>query len=112
MRRSNPASSRAPNASSAPRRSPVQRSMSTAGHGAATAAASARRLTITLVYLVRGTTTGAGMFELIVEGAQTRLPVSTRAVAVGRAPANDIVLPDDTVSGRHAAVWADQTGVM
>lgn len=52
------------------------------------------------------------MFELVVEGAQTRLPVSSRAVSVGRGPTNDIVLPDDTVSSRHAALWADANGIM
>lgn len=53
-------------------------------------------------------------FELVSEsaGITANHALGMRPVYIGRAPTNDIVLLDDTVSGRHAAVWADARGVL
>lgn len=48
------------------------------------------------------------MFELAVEGVQgVGTPLGVRPILIGRAATNEIVLDDDAVSGRHAAVWTD-----
>jgi hypothetical protein len=35
------------------------------------------------------------------------LPLGTRPVHIGRAPHNDLVLPDDAISWHHASVWVE-----
>lgn len=37
-----------------------------------------------------------------------RLPLTSRAVHIGRAPDNDLVLTDDLVSWHHTTLWVDQ----
>lgn len=47
------------------------------------------------------------MFELVlVDGDSAGHPLGAQPLYVGRAVTNGLVINDDTVSGRHAAVWA------
>lgn len=47
------------------------------------------------------------MFVLSVEGSALGHPLSSRPLTLGRGAGSDVMLSDDTVSGRHAAVWTD-----
>jgi hypothetical protein len=50
------------------------------------------------------------LFEVIVDGGELRRPLGSHTLVVGRAPGCDLVLADDSVSGRHAALWVDDRG--
>lgn len=53
------------------------------------------------------------MFELVVlDGGSVgwSVPVGTRALTVGRAPSNALVLSEPSVSGHHAVVWVEGAG--
>jgi hypothetical protein len=45
------------------------------------------------------------------DGARARHDVRARPLCVGRAPSNDLVLRDDSISGHHAMLWADAGGL-
>lgn len=50
------------------------------------------------------------MFELVVTGEDNRewfVPLTGRALTVGRDPSNDIVFSEPSVSGHHALLWLD-----
>lgn len=48
------------------------------------------------------------MFELTLPATpDLSYPLGSRALLVGRAPGVDLLLVDDAVSGRHAAIWTD-----
>ena len=45
------------------------------------------------------------------DGPTTRFRLGERPVSIGRDPSNDVVLADDTISGRHASVWIQGSDV-
>ncbi len=47
--------------------------------------------------------------SLIVNG--TRYPISQQGLRIGRAPENDIILPDPNISRQHLVVWATPRGI-
>ncbi len=54
--------------------------------------------------------------ELVIRAApeshgQWSVPIGTRHLSVGRAPDNDIVIPDGDISRHHALVWSTEAGV-
>lgn len=51
------------------------------------------------------------MFELRIRGGSLARPLSARPLTVGRAPGNDLVLDDDTLSSYHASLWTDGEAV-
>jgi len=45
------------------------------------------------------------------DGPTTRFRLGERPLSIGRDPSNDVVLPDDTISSRHASVWVQGSDV-
>ncbi len=49
----------------------------------------------------------AASVELKLPSAGGAIPLGDKALTIGRAPSNDLVLADDTVSWHHAQVWVE-----